>query len=80
MTLQRWIKEEKCLEKVGKAQRRSKEALTPLQRVSQSLAIKKPHLCASTLSLQGFYRMFRDFYRMFRNFYRMFETWILEDG
>jgi len=43
-TVQGWIKEEKCLEKVGKVQRGSKESLTSFQRVSQRLAIRKPHL------------------------------------
>ena len=61
------------MEEVGKVQRGPKGSLTPFQRVSQSLAIKKPHSCASTGSLQGFYRMFWDFYRMFRN-------GIFEDG
>ena len=44
LTVQGWIKEEKFLEEVGKVHRASKESLTPFQRVSQSLAIKKPHL------------------------------------
>ena len=79
-TVQECIKEEECLEMVEEVQRGSKESLTPFQRVSQSLAIKKHHLWASTGSLQGFYRMFRDFYRMFKNFYKMFKKWILEDG
>ena len=57
--MQRWIKEEKCLGKVGKVQRGSKGSLTPFQRVSQSLAARKPCLWASKGSLQGFYRMFR---------------------
>ena len=68
------------MEKVGKVQRGSKESLTLFRRVSQSLAIKKPHFGASTGSLTGFYRMFRDFCRMFRNFYRKFIKWTLEDG
>ena len=43
-TVQEWIKEEECLEMVGEAQRGSKESLTLFPRVSQGLAIRKPHL------------------------------------
>ena len=43
LTVQRWIDERKFLEEVGKVQRGPKRPLTPFQRVSESLAIKKPH-------------------------------------
>ena len=66
LTVQRWIGKRKFLQKVGKVWRGPKRSLAPFQRVSQSLAIKKPLSWASTRSLQGFYKMFCNFYRMFQ--------------
>ena len=43
-TVQRWIKEVRCLEVVRKVQRGPKGSLTPFQRVSQSLDAKQPRL------------------------------------
>ena len=42
--VQEWTKEEECLEAVGKAQKGSKGRITLFPRVSQGLAIRKPHL------------------------------------
>ena len=50
-TVQVWIKEDECLEMVGKFQRGSKESLTLFPRVLEGLAIRKRHLWASTGSL-----------------------------
>lgn len=73
--MQGWIKEEKCLEKVGMVQRGSKESLTLFQRVSQSLVAKKNLVCKLLQEVcRGSTGCFRNFYRMFRIATRCFES------